>query len=383
MSQRKHVAGVVVVLAVAGLVALVWPRQASEELAPTPVEEQPVGATTASQPQSLPDPPADIQVPGSTESPAPDRAECKARLEPYNQPSGEEFDRIVGDAIVLLRSTQGYENMLAAAMLSRGRDNSAAVDLLNALGGEDATDPFVLWTGLNMCEGGSIGCDYSRVEANVRLNHSSNSAFWIALAGNDLAEGLLDDALVKIDAALSAPGYDGYFADRYLLLDRALAASTNWSAPERAMQIVRLNVSRPPGLRAVIAQCANIDAAAWAERCDQLVTKLQEADEVTARVYAYELQMKLLEVRGQKEQAIALRDSPLRSVIGIDGDEELLIATANLLFNDEMFLNRFLQDVESLGELAAFRQMTKNVAELRKSDRYEECEYIANPYIEF
>jgi len=300
----------------------------------------------------------------------------------YDKPSNDEVKRILDEAIVLLRSTQGYENMLAAAMLSQRRDIAASVDLLNALGGEDTTDPLVLWTGLTMCESGNIGCDYARAETNVRTNHSSNTAFWIALAGNELKHGNEDDAAAKINAALSAPGFDGYFAERYLLLDRALLASTNWSAAERAMQILKLDVSRPPGFPAILSQCEKTDDAAWAQLCDQLVSKLQDADEMTARVYAYELQMRLLEARKEPEKAAALRERSVPAIIGVEGDESLLTATANVLLNDEVLLGRFLQDVESLGEISAFRRLTEEVSSLQSSDRYDKCQFIANPYLD-
>ncbi len=360
----------------------VLPRYMNEEPALPPVEVTPDVMAAHDNPQSAAVPRTDIAPPEPTESPVPHPRECKARMAPYDKPSKEEVQRIIEEAVVLLRSTQDYENMLAAAMLSARRDTATTVELLNALGGEDATDPLVLWTGLSMCEGGSVGCDYARVAANVRANHSTNAAFWIALAGNDLAEGRENDALEAINVALSAPGFDGYFAERYLLLDRAFAASTNWSAAERTLQIVEHFGSAPPGFRAVMAQCEKTEAVAWAPLCDQLAAKLKVTNELMGRLYAYELQLKLLEARGQLEEIAELRDGAVQEALGIQGDEDLMAATANLLFNDEMVLSRFLRDIESVGEIEAFRQLTEEVKRLQSSDGYDECRFIANPYLD-
>ena len=166
------------------------------------------------------------------------------------------------------------------------------------------------------------------------------------------------------------------------LLDRAFAASTNWSVTERALQIFEFDVSRPPGFSALVLQCEKTDAAAWDAVCDQLVTKLQDAPDLSARVHAYELQMRRLEARGRTEEVAALRERPVAAIVGVDTDETLLTATANLLLNDEVLLSRFLQDVESLGEIAAFRQLTDDVAKMQSSDRYDECQFIDNPYLD-
>ena len=58
-------------------------------------------------------------------------------------------------------------------------------------------------------------------------------------------------------------------------------------------------------------------------------------------------------------------------------------ATANLLLNDEVLLSRLLQDIDSLGEIGALRQLTQDVARMQSSEQHDECKFIANPYRDF
>ncbi len=381
MRRHKHFLGLVVILVVVGLLVLLWPERTDDPDLPDAPTAEPPSAPPVEEPQPGSRAQSEETEPESSEAQRLDELDCKADMPRYDKLPRSEVNRIVREAIVLLRSTQGHENLLAAAILSRGRDST--VELLNQLGGEDSTNPLVLWTGLSMCESGSVGCDYERVAANVRANHSSNAAFWIALAGNDLANGREGEATAAMNAALAAPGFDGYFAEQYMLLDRAFASTTNWSGAERVIQIVEYLAASPPGFQRVVRQCVSPGVVDWAPLCDQLVSKLQGANELTARLYAYELELKLLEAREQTEEAKALQERSIAATIGVDGDEELLAATANALLNDEVLLSRFLQDVESLGEIAAFRQLTEDIERLRSSQRDEECKFIANPYFDF
>ncbi len=381
MTRNKHVLGLVVILVIVALLVLLWPRQTDDlPAADAPTTEPPVEEPYQEPAQST-SAPNEEPKPELSEVEKLRTVECKAGMPRYDKPARAEVRRTIEEAIVLLRSTQGHENMLAAAILSRGQDSS--VELLNQLGGEDSTDPLVLWTGLSMCEGGGVLCDYERVAANIRANHSSNAAFWIALAGNDLANGRDGAATAAMNAALAAPSFDGYFAEQYLLLDRAFASTTNWSGAERTIGIVEYLATSPPGFQRVVRQCVSPGADDWAFLCDQLVSKLRGANELTARLYAYELELKLLQAREQPDEARALQERSMAATIGVDGDEELLAATANALMNDEVLLSRFLQDVESLGEIAAFQRLTEDIERQRSSDRDDECKFIANPYFEF
>ena len=87
MKRRKHLIGIVAVLAALGLLVIAWPRQAS---VPTAVVEE----ESAAEIDDTPVAPAAQQAPTATEpepEPAdvsgPDQAACKAGMQRYVKPS--------------------------------------------------------------------------------------------------------------------------------------------------------------------------------------------------------------------------------------------------------------------------------------------------------
>ena len=368
-------------LALLVIVVFLWPdRPGQPPLEPQP-ESPPAAVVEPEQQFAEPEPEPERRV---AENPVPDTAPCAQRQAQYVKPSRQEVTSTVQRAVELLRSTRGQDYALAAAMLSSGIAPGTTVDLLNELGGERTTDPLVLWSGLSICNNhDTVSCDYTAIEENVRMNHSANGAFWAAVAGHEIGAGNPPAAREALVEALAAPYFDGYFAEQYMLLDRAFAATTNWSAAERALRIMEHVSTMPPGFRNLMKHCETSSAGDWMSLCDDLVEKLAEADELMARTVAYEMKGKLLRSRGQTDEANALRERRGAVISDVFEDEQRAKRMFNVLLNDEVLLSDFLQSVESYGEIPALEQLARMVDELQQEEDYDECKFIANPYLEF
>lgn len=371
----------------AGAAAILWLQRSAdpdyrEVQPPTPLTDEVAADIRAAKPQ---------EIPSTTDSEAPDtiaagadRAACQARFSGHEKTSREEVNKVLGEAAGQLRASGSLEYKLAAVKLDRELKMSDVEALIEELNTVPMHDPLALWTKLTICEAsGSANCDFAVIEATIRRNHSANSAFWMAIAGNYLAADQEVAALDAMRMVVGAPDYDSYLAEQYLNIDRALAATTNWSAAQRAVYTMEFVASSPPGLSGIVSQCRKLDAE-WNALCDQLAKRLyEESDEIMARGFGAALRVELHVARNGEEGAPELHEELLTGAFDFVRDEEQLERALNALLNDETLLRMFLENLESYGEIKAFELLAEDVERLQNTDGYDQCNFAANPYTRF
>ena len=382
--MRPRVTLAIVLVLLAAVVVILWLQRSTDPgyravQPPTPVTDGVVAVPDATESQ---------EAPSATERGAPDisaagvdKATCRERFADYEKPSREEVNGILGEAADQLRSSGSLEHKLAAVRLDRELEISDIETLIDELNSVPMHDPLALWTKLTICEAsGSASCDFTAIEANIRRNHSANSAFWMAIAGHYLGTDQDAAALDAMRMVVGAPSFDSYLAEQYLNIDRALAATTNWSAAQRALHTMEFVASSPPGLSSIMSQCRKLDAN-WDALCDQLANQLYDAsDEFMARGLGAALRVELHVARNGEDGAPELHEELLTGAFEFVRDEEQLDRALNALLNDETLLRMFLENLESYGEIKAFELLVEDVERLRNTDGYNQCNFVANPY---
>ena len=346
---------------------------------PTPVSNEPIAEPEASEPTEEASPRAS-EVPDETVADA-DRAACLERYADNERPSRNQINEVLGNAARELRASGSQEHMLAAAKIEQGLNKIDAEGVLDELDAASPHDPLALWTRLTICESdASIDCDFEAIEANIRRNHSGNSAFWMAIAGHHISADQEAAALEAMRMAVGAPVYDSYFAEQFLNVDRALAATTNWSAAQRAFHTVEFVATSPPGYSKIMSKCKTLDVA-WTALCDELAARLvDDADEIMARGFGTSLQVELHEARNGSEGIAKVREELRNEAFAFMQDEDKMAQSFNALLNDETLLRMFLENLESYGEIKAFERLIADVERLRNTDGYDQCNFVVNPY---
>ena len=382
--MRSKVALSIVLVLVVGAAVILWLQRSADPdyrdvRPPTPVTGEVMADNRGAEPKEE-TPPLDGE-PQDSMPPGIDKAACRARFSNYEKPSREEVNGILGKAADQLRSSGSLEHKLAAVKLDRELEISDIETLIDELNSVPMHDPLALWTKLTICEAsGSASCDFTAIEANIRRNHSANSAFWMAIAGHYLGADQEAAALDAMRMVVGAPSFDSYLAEQYLNIDRALAATTNWSAAQRALHTMEFVASNPPGLSSIMSQCRKLDAN-WDALCDQLANKLYDAsDEFMARAFGAALRVELHVARNGEDGASELREEAPTGAFEFVRDEEQLDRALNALLNDETLLRMFLENLESYGEIKAFELLVEDVERLRNTDGYDQCNFVANPY---
>lgn len=359
---------------------MLWPEEPVISNVRPLVAPEPEVAAISDIPDKLPKPPAHTELPAEQVTGTDN--DCNNRFAHMPKVTNVEAKQLVREASTRIRSSVDPELILASAAIDKLSSPEQSIQSIRRIGGEKANSPVAIWTLMGLCEQRpSVECDYDAIERNVRLNHSANGAFWLGMAGSMLTDGRDDAAFDAISQALAAPTYDNYFNDQLLLLERGLAASTNLSFAERVFYSVEFAFAAPPGIVQVMKKCQVALAGRWSEQCDQLADQLINYDhDVFANGLGFELKKGILEARNDTE-ALAQVERRMRALASIIEDEENIREMANALLNDEILLRRFLENLESAGELAAFEKLTDDIERLKTTDGYERCNFVTNPYM--
>ena len=341
--------------------------------------------------ESLPSPELPTSEPAELVAPEPDHEEeqavdgdsdCADRYAEAVTMSNFEANQAVYEASDRIRASVDPELILAAASIDKLKFPEQSMESLQRIGGENTSSPVALMTLMDLCDQRkSANCDRVAIERNIRRNHSANGVLWVGLAGQMLDAGREDAAFDAIGQAIAAPVFDNYFDDQLMLLERGLAASTDWSYAQRVFHSVEFAISNAPGVLPVIRLCETKQDGQWPMLCDQLAERLTDYEgDFGANAVGLELKTKMLEARGDSEGMAKLE----KSIAGLKNmfeDEGQLKEMVNALLNDEVLLRTFLENLSASGEIAAYRLLTDDIERIKATDGYDQCNFVDNPYV--
>lgn len=384
--DRRWVAALVLIVGMLLGIQLLRPGTAP----PEPRNEAPTTPTTGrSILVETPDrevPEADDHEPvsaGPEAQPVEDTDECKPKFATLKRQSRTEIKEIINASSETLQSSGHQEHLLAAAMIERSNDPERSLQLLRQLGGESSASQVTVLAMMNICgRQASLDCDFATIENNIRINHSTNGALWLGLAGEMLRDDRPGEAIEAVRQAIVAPAFDTHLAEQILTVERGLAASTDWSLAERVFHSVEYGFATPPHIEQVVNRCETEPGGEWFVLCDLLADRMiaNERD-IIALGTGIELKRRFLMAR-QDSVGLEELDKRKAQLTGVMGEQDEAREALNALLNDENLLRNFLENFEVTGEMEAFRQLSIDVARLKETEGYDQCNFVANPYIE-
>lgn len=259
--------------------------------------------------------------------------------------------------------------------LAHSRDNLArSIELIAQALVYDPDNPLILISLGEACfrMPEAAACTARDAEEGVLRVGSSNGAIWARVAAWRHRTGDRDGALDALRRAATAPAYDGYWIDQFLLIERALAASTNYTYVQRVSAAIGFPSALVGHDIDSVRICeGEIGAAEWRQVCISHGARL-EADADTAIGVAAGIQLQGLVHRANGNLVgLARTQRRLREL------HELLrssiIPGETVLYGDEMVLTEYVAELTGHGELAAMRYLREELARREPSIDTESC----------
>lgn len=310
--------------------------------------------------------------------------DCAERFFAVTRPTPEEVLEELSAAASFLAASGDAELKIASALLHRWDAPERAVATLESLDGFASDDAFVVWALLGVCDQRPVaGCGIGPFRsANANL-HRNNGAFWLAYAIMAIEAGDDDAAIDALRHASTAAEFDTRYAEQLQLIDRGLAAATDWPQGRRVAAAFAFVSVVPYDLSLLTRRCRASHDGVWPELCEQVGAHMAAAaPDTLTRLIGMDLEKIVAEGRGDAQaiQAIEERKQQLRRT---NASLELAGEFYNLLVNDEVRLQMYLADLDTYGEAEANHRLFAEAERLRRDPGYDQCNFRGNPYTAF
>ncbi|MEL6449418.1 MAG: hypothetical protein AAFQ62_15900 [Pseudomonadota bacterium] len=260
-----------------------------------------------------------------------------------------------------LSESTSAEHLHVAALLAEDQERRFA--LMDRAIVIDPADPFLVWSAVQMCSArdAPARCATRNWERQLIAVDGENSESWIRIAANRYSEGDIDSALSALRRASTAAESRRYWPEMVERIERGLAASSDFSFPERAKMAFGYAAAMLPGYSDQVAMCQGQSTKdpEWAYAClayGELV-EAQGKEELSESI-ARSMQRIALEATGDKERAEeVVRHIEVRRRERL----ESLSDTApieRLIMSDPAVFAAYLAAVKSEGEGSATRAMS-------------------------
>lgn len=183
-----------------------------------------------------------------------------------------------------LASAEDARLVLASAMIGgEGRADSDDERMRRALA-LAPTDPLVLWQAASFCEPAeqtAAYCDDPARIANSTEVLEKNGAYWAIMAGTRYQRNDRDEALRYLERSVTVPKFDTYFAERLVLLERAIAAAGNLPYRLRVVEAMGVLVAQPTPTFGVFNACRTESPVddGWLRACTAYANRLARQGE--------------------------------------------------------------------------------------------------------
>lgn len=308
-----------------------------------------------------------------------DDIDCPDDLARIVRTNQEQKVHIESAAISLLASGDP-EHHLAAALLNRWSDPQAALAQLEKSTALESNSPLSAWTALIICgQRSQLACDFEALErAAIRVD-SENGAMWMQLVGRRLEYNNDEQAIEAMRQAISAPEFDSYYFEQIMLIERALAATSELSLAERVFSGIGFAAATPMAMNTLIKKCDDEKTGVWLELCAQLGERMfVDGPDMMTQALGTDLQGLALANRGDLQglQELELKKAEMH---GIMGSAESNAEWFNLATNDETVLHEYLQNMDVFGEAPAMKWLSSEAERLRALPGYDQCNFEGDP----
>lgn len=241
-------------------------------------------------------------------------------------------------------------------------------------------DPFLLWRAVQVCSRpvSHTYCPLQDWEQRLISVDGQNSESWVRIAANRYAAGEHDAALQAMRHASTAAESRVYWTETIEMVERGLAAGSDYSFPERAELAFGFAASMLPGYGDHVNMCRerSSESVDWAHAClayGELV-EIQGRTEIGTSI-ALEIQKFALEALGEFGKAAQVEQRlQARRQERLDSVRNYSPAIEQLVFSNPNLFSTYLAAIRSEGEGAARRRIRAEIERLMERQSGLSCE---------
>jgi len=289
----------------------------------------------------------------------------------------KDLKEIAREAVEVLSASNDPEYLLAAALLDFDRDDKEESELLARALEQLPDHPVALWHRLQHCEAQS--CDQDRIARTAVAADPTNGMLWLEIASGHLEAGDWPEAERAMRRAIASPRFDTYFNDYATLIERGLAASTDFDYPERVVFGIGVAAAVAiPSYGEVSRACQSDenDAVVWVPLCDELGKSMHNRSrELISTMIGWGYRGTAAKRAGDSALVASL-DSQSDALVERYVYRQVRVGATALLENDATVLRNYLDDFRAHGELGAIDRLVDVAVRLRADETYDQCNFV-------
>lgn len=280
-----------------------------------------------------------------------------------------------------LSASSSAEHLHLAALLED--DPGSRFELLDSAISRSPSDPFLVWGAVQICSevAEPMPCPLRDWERLLIAVDGQNSEAWVRIAANRYAAREYEAALEAMRYASTGAESRAYWTEMIEMMERGLAAGSDYAFPERANLAFGLAAAELPRYGDYVRMCEERSAHSvdWAYACLTYGELVENQGKTDAGVsIARSIQRLALEGLGEVDKAAevqqridARRQERLDLIKGHNTAVERLIVSNPTLFYS------YLAAIRSVGEEAARRQITVEIEQLIQQQPDLACEQVS------
>lgn len=378
------IAAIVALLALAAVPGFREKQSVTENAAPALIAPE-VQPTAAAPPPIIELPVEEIRSAltdvCSTETPESDDTEwtpeeAQAQIHPFNELKLRVSERLSASA--------SAEHLHLVALLES--DPALRIELLDRAISGNHDDAFLLWGAVQICSeiDAPTTCPLRDWERRLIAVDGQNSESWVRVAANRYAAGDYDKALDAMRYASTAAESRAYWTETIEMIERGLAAGSDYAFPDRAGMAAGLAAAKLPHYGDYVKMCKeqsakNVD---WAYACvayGELVENQGKTEMGVA--IARSIQKLALEALGELEKATEVEQRlQARRQERTDWFGDHSGVTEKLIFSNPNLFYAYMAAIRSKGELEAHIYITEEIERLLAEQPELACESTLATY---
>lgn len=275
-----------------------------------------------------------------------------------------------------LKHSKDPEHLLMVALLGSGTTSKLGVSAMEKALAVDPDNLLTLWNFLDACSlhPEATVCANGSIEKRAILANGDNGLLWGKIADYRLERGDIAGAYGALIKATSAPWFNNYFIEHVEMLERGLAAATNYPYRKRITNAIGVAAAMPFMFYNVFQGCEEQAAgsAEWLQACIEYGKRLEHDGRTILSIgFGISLQRQMYEVAGDTtkiEQAV-LRFRRIADTMesGYSDDGWVLLAY------DDQVLADYMTEWSAHGELRAMQFVQEEVVRLSQQPGYDPC----------
>ena len=286
--------------------------------------------------------------------------EAQSRLEAFN-----ELKRSLSNQLAVSSSA---DHLHLAALLANGSESR--IELIDRAVSLNPNDAFVLWHAVQICAEKRIAprCPPRDWEQRLLEIDGQNSESWARVAANRYRVDDLDGALDALRYAAASAETRAYWTETVEMIERGLAAASDYAFPVRASMAFGIAASNQPDYSDYVRMCRkqSTKSVEWAYACLAYGKLVESQGKSNMGVsIARAIQKLALETLGDEDKlaAVKKRQQSFREKMLDSVGDDYLVAERLMVSSPAMF-SAYLAAVRTHGELAARAHLVEETRRL-------------------